>query len=888
LSTTSAATRLLSTKYTRPPLPPASVERLDLFARIEEPRAVVLVSAPPGYGKTTLVGGWLAAEGIAAAWLTLDETDNDPAVFIAYLVAAVRRAIPTLDPTVEAEVTSAPASPASLTPLLNALDRISEPVVSVLDDYHAIVNPKVHEITAFFASHLPSNVRLVVATRHDPSLGLARLRARGQLTEIRASDLSFETGDADRFLTGSMGLRISDRTVERLTERTEGWIAGLQLAALSLRGRDDPDAFVETFGSNDRYIFDFLTDEALDRQPAEVRSFLETTSILERLNGSLCDALTGRADGATTLVALAEANLFLAALDERRDWYRYHPLFADLLASGLSTTRATELHRAAATWFADHDLPEEGIRHHLAAGESDAAAALMDRAADLAVARAEFGTVRGWCETLPSDVLAGHPDLGVMGAWAQFFLGDIAGAEGSLARVGGKVRHDDAKSDSRSDARRVCLQAWFANRHDQLDAERLARLAIDSNPETDPVFRSLAHTTLGEALVGRDVRKAAGAFEEAHRLAQVAHRSALAVGTVYSLANARLILGRRRDAEDLCRRSIDELGGRSGGSAPWLGMLHLPLGVALFEADELVPARQYLATGQELCDRAGLRVTMLGGAEWHEILGLQLVGEVAQAWRRLESVRREAERHGIRRVATGMGILTAELLLLEGDAAGALAQIERVPSSFRDAIGNVRERGHETWARVYIASNRLRAALDVLEPLVAEQREAGRNGRLITSLVLMAAALDRGGEVKGSTAALAEAVGFAAGHDYRRAFMDRVLPVDHLLPRVRHTAPAFVDDILARLGVPFGTAASARTMVRSTAVGAGEAGVEPLSVRELEVLRLIAAGLSNEEIGRELFVTAGTAKWHVHNVLAKLGSRNRAALIAKARSLGLV
>jgi LuxR family maltose regulon positive regulatory protein len=885
--TKSVPARLLSTKYARPPVPANSVDRLELFARLREPRAVVLVSAPPGYGKTTLIAGWLAAEGMAAGWLTLDETDNDAAVFVAYLVAAVRRAVPTLDPSVDPDVASAPASAASLTPLLNALHEAAEPVVVVLDDYHVIVDPGVHAITAFLASHAPPNVRLLLATRHDPSLGLARLRARGQLTEIRATDLSFATQDAGRFLGESMGLRISDQTVERLTERTEGWIAGLQLAALSLRGREDPDAFVDAFDAADRYIFDYLTDEALARQPPDVRAFLEATCVLERMNGSLCDALTGRSDSSATLAALADSNLFLTALDERRQWYRYHPLFADLVASSLQPGRKEELHRAAATWLAAHDRPQEGIRHHLAAGEPEAAATLMERVADLAVARAEFRTLMGWCEALPPAVLMDHPRLGVLGAWAQFFVGDIAGAEGSLARVRGGDRSEDAPVDRRADARRTCLEAWFANRHDRPDAERLARQAIKGLPDTDPVFRSLAHTTLGESLVGRDVRGAARAFEEAHRLAQVARRSALAAGTVYSLANAQLILGRRRDAEDLCRRSIDELGSRSAGSAPWVGMLHLALGIALYEADELVPARQYFATGQELCDRAGLRVTMLGGTEWHEILGLHLLGDAAQAWRRLDTVRREAERRGIRRVATGMAILTAELLLLEGNPAGALVQLERVPSSFRNAIGSVRERGHETWARTLIANNRLPAAFDILDPLATEQRAAGRNGRLIASLVSSAAAHERGGDVAGANVALTEAVTLAADHDYRRAFMDRVLPVDRLLPRVRHIAPAFVDAVLARLGVT-STSPSASAGVRLTDSAGGGEGVEPLSVREVEVLRLVAAGLSNDEIGRELFVTAGTAKWHVHNVLAKVGSRNRAALIAKARSLGLV
>ena len=502
----------------------------------------------------------------------------------------------------------------------------------------------------------------------------------------------------------------------------------------------------------------------------------------------------------------------------------------------------------------------------------------MEAIAEMALARGEFRTVTSWCDALPTTTLRVHPSLGVMAAWAQFFIGDIAGAEERLADVG-----EDGGEDPRSRSRRACLEAWFANRHDRSDAAELARRAIEGLPETDPVFRSLAFTTLGESIVGRDVRSADEAFEEAHRLARVARRSALAVGTVYSLANTRLVLGRRREAEELCRGAVAELSDRGRGSPPWLGMLHLPLGVALFEADELVLARQHIATGHELCDRAGLRVTMLGAAEWHEILGLHLVGEREQAWRRLETVRREAERHRIRRVTTGMGLLAAELLLLEGDPPGAMGQVENLAGSFLDALGAVRDMGRETSARVLLALGRLPEAMEILEPFARELRELGRSGRLIAALTLLALARDRGGDRPGSDADIGEAVGLAAGQDYRRVFMDRVLPVDQVLARARHMAPAFVDDVLARLGVLPPSAVAGATARRE------DGGlIEPLSVRELDVLRLVAAGLSNDEIGRELFVTAGTAKWHVHNVLGKLGSPNRAALIARARSLGLV
>jgi LuxR family maltose regulon positive regulatory protein len=583
------------------------------------------------------------------------------------------------------------------------------------------------------------------------------------------------------------------------------------------------------------------------------------------------------------LAALAAANLFLTPLDERRDWYRYHGLFADLLASGLPPARRIELHRAAASWFSVQGLLLEGIRHHLAAHEHEKAAALMERAADLTLARGEFRTFTSWCDALPAPTLSAHRVLGLMRAWALFFLGDIAGAEATLSRL-----DDDGQRDDRHGARRACLEAWFANRRDRPDSEALARRAIAGIPESDSVFLSLAFTTLGESLAGRDVHEALAAFEEAHRLARTAGRSALLAGTVYSLATTDLVLGRRREAEALCRQAIAEQTGRSTLTPPWLGMVHLPLGMALFEADELIAARQHIATGQELCDRAGLRVTMLGAAEWYEILAMHALGEGRRAWRRLEAVRREAERHGIARVARAMVLLAAELLLLEGDPAGALARLEALPAPESEVLGATRDRGRLVEARVLLALDRPVAALEVANALALEQRADGRLGRLMATLVVIASASSRAGDQDGSSRALAEALTHAADQGYRRVFRDPVLPVDRLLPRVRHVAPTFVDSLTSG-GGPAGRPAPGSVLPRVVALEDGGGGsIERLSVREIKVLRLVAAGLSNEEIGRELFVSSGTAKWHVHNILGKLGSRNRAAVAARARTLGLI
>ncbi len=870
-------TTLLATKYAMPQPMPGLVARAHLTQALDATRGVVLVSAPPGYGKTTLVAGWLEQAGLPTAWVTLDETDNDPAVFAAYLAAAVRQAVPTIPEAVERAVIGE-VSTAALAPLINALAAIGEPVAIVLDDCHTVTSDRGHALLANLVRHLPGNVRLVIVTRQDPPIALARLRVRGLLTEVRAADLRFSSEDAARFLGNTLGLALSPETVGRLADRTEGWVAGLQLAGVSLRSRPDADSFVEAVGSTDRYIFDFLTDEALAHQPPAIRSFLEATCILGRLSAPLCDAVTGNADGAAMLAAIGDANLFLTPMDDRRAWFRYHRLFADLISSGLTAGRRTDLHRRAGAWFAANGLRVEAIRHSLAAGDAEDAAGLMEAAADRTLARGETRTVVAWSRALPPGVLAAHPALGVMQAWATFILGDIPAAETLLGGL------DDTRlTDPAAGGRRDCLAAWFANRRDDPDAEDLARRAIDGIPETDPVFRSLAFTTLGEATVSRDVGVAVEAFTEAYRLARPTGRGVLYGGAVYSLANTGVIQGRRREAEALCRRTIEEAT-RDESAQPWLGMVYLPLGTSLFEANELDQAHQHITTGQELCDRAGLRITMLGASEWYEVLGLHVRGQADQAWRRVEAIAREARAAGIERVAKAMTLVGCELLLLEGDVAGARRRMDLLPTTDDHVLGTMRDRSRQTPARLLVVERREREAIAILESLAREQRARGRLGRLVLTLTTLAVAHERVRERGAALEALREAVALAAPEGYRRAFVDPVLPLGELLSLVRPESPTFIDAVSNREAPaprsPSGVAEAAGT--------GGDVLLEPLSVRELEVLRLVAAGLSNEEIGRALFVSQGTAKWHVHNVIGKLGARNRVTLVARARRLQLV
>jgi LuxR family maltose regulon positive regulatory protein len=870
--------RLLATKYVPPPPRMGAVPRAELFAHLDMASAVTLLSAPPGYGKTTLVAGWLAGRAGPAAWLTLDEDDSDPTRFVAYLSAAIRHAAPDIE---FADAAAGPGefdSRAGLVPLLNALTAASEPLVIVLDDYHLLSGRQVHGLVAFLVGHLPAHVRLVLISRENPPLPLARLRARGQLTEIRANDLRFDAADARRFFADTLGLELSPAIVEELTVRTEGWPAGLQLAGLSLQAGFDPATFVSSFGATDRFVLDYLADEVLARLPEDTRRFLTQTAIVERLCAPLCDALTGRTDSVGMLAALERSNLLLIALDERREWYRYHALFADVLRAGLAPDERRELNARAATWLADHEFLAEAIRSALAAEQPDRAASLMEAAADATLARGEVATILHWCDLLPPDVLAARPTLRLIRAWALFFAGALPEADGACATI-----HPDLLGPAGA-GRLFALRAWLGNRLDRPETVRLARRAVHLVPQSDGVFRSLALMTLGETIFAGDAAGALEAFDAAEA-AYPAVGSALWCGLTYDMAQVEVILGRRAAAEERCRRAFDEPRAAPSFASGAIGFVHEGLGMALFEAGEFATAQEQLVLARDECQRAGLRRAMFGTLDSLEVLALHASGQRRQAWRRLEIFREEAGRVGADAILAGMPFLEAELARREGD----LDRVARLAPELVVA-GHVRAHGNDigpqTQAAVQLALGRPGEAFSILEPLAARQRESGRRGRLVATLVLACAALDTLGRAADAERCMDEAVACAAPDQIRRPFLEERRISETWLPRLRDTSPGFVDDVLAR----FVRRASAqgRGQRGRRLLTAGDALLEPLSARELDVLRLVVAGLSNDEVARELYIGVGTTKWHVHNLLDKVGVRDRVNLARRARELDLL
>ncbi len=869
-----------------------------------EHRPLTLVSAPPGYGKTTLIVDYLQHTQRPFTWLALDEGDNDPTRFFTYLVAALQR----IDKNIGAGMSSLLEMPQlpSVEPLVTALinDITAAPVCTlVLDDYHVIRTPAIHAAIEFLVQHLPPNLHLILITREDPSFSLARLRVRGQLAEIRADDLRFSSDEADSFLRQVMQLALDDRAVSVLHARTEGWIAGLQLAALSLQGQDTErvDDFLRDFGGSHRFVIDYLLDEVLRRQTEDARTFLCQTAILNRFNAALCDAVTGRVNSENILAQLRQQNLFLVSLDSRREWYRYHHLFADSLRTELDAARQAPLHRRAAQWYEANGLHTEALEHALAGQDTDRAARLMEQVASDAFQRGELATLTRWLDALPEATVRASPNLTALKGWACFVTGDAAAA---TAITTGRL--DGARgADTTSRGRFIALCANIAQVREQLEeSRRLAHQALDLIDDGDPFFRLLALQTLGDVQHQSGQTDAATAtFRSAFELGEKLGHSFAALIPFTSFIPNLNRQGRRREALSYCQRALDRYVDARGNPLPLVGLVYAPLGMLYYEANELQAARDYIVRGLATHRALGMEQTTVGDGEWTLARIQWAAGQTDAALSTAHDTRLLAERAGMSRMAFLFAGIEANFVLKQGDVQRAAQWVQDAHLALDLSPNPAYELVYFTWARVLLAQQRLDEVQILLGSLKENAQQGGRAGRLITIYLLQALAQHALGNQTIVIDRLESAVRLAAPEDYRRAFLDEGSTVAELLPRARHTAPAFVDSLLSDFGlttVPFKHpslntfAAPARPEVSVATDGLAESAAaqallsEPLSDRELEVLRLLADGKTNAEIAQALIVTVGTAKWHVHHVLEKLGAGNRTQAVMRARQLRLL
>jgi ATP/maltotriose-dependent transcriptional regulator MalT len=905
-----ASDTLVSTKLRPSQTRLRLVARPRLIARLERDagRKLTLISAPAGFGKTTLLVEWsreVAGDEGSVAWLSLDEGDNDPTRFLTYLVAALR----SVEEDIGAGVLSALRSPEQphietiTAALINELAALPGEPSLILDDYHVIDSEPVHRILTYLLEHLPPNAHLIISSRIDPPLQLSRLRARNQMIRLDDAELSFTLEEAATFLNSVMGLELSAEDIAALERRTEGWIAGLQLAALSMRDRRDVSGFVRAFSGSHRDVLDYLAEEVLERQPESIRRFLLETSVLDYLSGSLCDAVTGRNDGQQMLERLERENLFVVALDEERHWYRYHHLFADFLRTRLereSPERASELHSRAAEWYEGNALNSVAVGHVLAAEDYERAAELVEQVIGEMWFRGEVMTLLSWLEGLPEGAKRRRPRLLLEHATVLMWVGRLEGVEslvGEAERIVDAAAEgtDEGSPSSVENIHRQYLlgyaaatRAWHANLlgNPQSGIE-FARRALELLPD-DPRPRTFAAFSLAAAYsFAGDFEAASAAFAEAAELGLAAGHDYLALEAMGYHAELQMARGRLHEADGILRRARGFAAERGEVSLPATGEVQVAMGELLYEWDELDSAEDRLKEGVRLAERTGQLGSQVDG--YVSLSRLKRAqGDTDGAVEAAQEAERLARSSGVRQFIVEAAAWKSQLHLAQGELAAATSELERVGMGEDDPVF-VREIEQSARARLLIAQGEQDEALRLLADLREAAQAAGRIGRDIEILALQALTLRAKGEKDRAVNTLTKALALGEPEGYVRSFVDEgpkmaVLISDVL--EVQQRGQLYPPD---RVSAHYLRKLRAALEQEGPDLASPSAELpEPLSERELEVLTLVAAGKTNQEMAGELFVAKSTVKTHIKNIYRKLDTHNRTQALARARELNLI
>jgi LuxR family maltose regulon positive regulatory protein len=872
---------------------------------------LTLVAAPAGFGKTSLVSTWRAGCPAAVAWLALESGDSDLARFLRYVIAALRTIKANLGTGVLATLRSLqrPAAESLMALLINELAVLSEEIVLVLDDYHVIEEPAIHQALAYLLDHLPSQLHLVIVTRADPPLPLSRLRAGGHLTEIREADLRFTAEEASAFFGETMGVELSAAHVATLTGRTEGWITGLQLAGLSLRAMEGEEAdvlaFITAFSGSHRYVVDYLAEEVLNRLPEQVQAFLLSTSILDRLSGDLCDAVLEHPDSQSLLEWLERVNLFLIALDDERRWYRYHHLFADFLRERLRRAQPAQLaalHRRACRWHEEHGQPAEAAQHALAAGEVEVAARLLEGLTGaLLWQRGEPTTVSRWLERLPATAIQMRPRLCLDQAWALLWRGQIAAIEPCLQPVERSLEIAGTQSirppipepgsamappvqalRGEVATMRAVLARYHGNAEETV---ALARTALALLPPQQGLLRGIATGLRGVGCrLQGDLRAADQAFTEAAQLSQQAGNSVTALIALGRAVDAQVLGGHLRRASATYQQALDLAAECTLAACPALGIALVAMGGVLYEWGDVRGAEHTLRQGIAACEQwlgvlaefavdGWLRLAAISRARGNFGAALEQI-ERAQA-----IARRTQSSFDSERVAAARAVLWLAEANLPEAARWLAARREALP--FEGAFSEARLDEYLVAARVLGAQGEFERAAQVLTRLLplAEAQGAGRlctKGHLALALIQQAR-----GRLAEAREAVERALALAEPEGYVRLFVDEGAAVPTVLRLVRGAHAAYARRLLQALGTP--------AVVAAPAALAGMPGlIEPLSARELEVLRLLAQGHPTAEIADLLVVAPGTVKNHLKHIFGKLGAHARLQAVERARALDLL
>lgn len=867
---------LLSTKFFIPSPRSNFVLRENLLGQLDEAldHKLTLIAAPPGYGKSTLLSIWTHQRNNPVAWLSIDSEDNDPALFFQYLITALQ----TINPNIGSDSLALLKSPqwssqtALLTSLINDLADFPDDIFLVLDDYHWIEQSEIHDALNYLIDHLPAQIHLIVASRSDPSLQLSRLRARGQLVEIRQKDLSLNTNETREFLNHCMGLDLSTDQVDILGSRTEGWVAGLQLAALSIQGKDQKTEFIETFSGSHRFVIDYLADEVISNQSPEVRSFFQETAVLDRFSADLCDFITGREDSTQILRYLEESNSFLIPLDDRREWFRYHHLFLDYLRIGMEEQSQAALHIKASQWFLSHDFNSEGVKHAILSGDVDQAVRAISLAASLAIEQGTFSSLFSWLDTLPDQVVRSNFQLSMYKSFALFFTDSYREASPYAQAAEENLPTDIPTS---LQGQYYCLQAHLSLFTDQLkNGIKFAREALEYLADDDTFYRGLTLNLLGQVLEMRgDVKSAVEIYQQGFNSGYQAKEM---IGTLVVFTNLVISLnelGRLKEAKGVCQQLYSEIYEKSSAKRMLSNAVYLPWSHLSYEENKLEEARKQAKSALDVLNQSKVNQGI--------ILSLYILARlhlVEQEWDKFSQLIREglqiAARTGTANThGAWFSALEAEANLVRGNMEAVSRWAEKVGFRPDDSPHHWLEWSYFTYTRFLLKLDRLKEAQQILTAMEASALEGQRFRKLITINLLMAHADLNMNKQSSAIQHVDAALSIAAPQGYQRAFFDEDQAILEMLPEVRDKYPEFVDEILSKAS--YALAAPSNT----------DPLYEPLSERELEVLRLVAKGYSNRQIAEALFVTLGTVKKHLNNTFSKLQVKNRTQAVARAREL---
>ena len=889
---------ILSTKLYYPSLQTSWVKRERLIGKLNEcfSAKLTIVSAPAGFGKTTLLSEWIEQSKHKVGWVSLDSGDNDPKRFLTYCIAALQRVQPDFGENSESLIQSPQqVSPESIiTAFINEINESLKESVLILDDYHVIDSTEVHQSLSFFIEHLPQNLHLIVSGRHDPPIPLSRLRARKHLLEVRESDLRFTTEETISFFKTTMGLELTKGEVETLEERTEGWIASLQLAGIAMQGGKNIHRFISDFKGSHSYIVDYLTEEVLNHLDVSIQEFLLYTSILSRFNSSLCDAVTRGFGSQDVIDYLSKAKLFLVPLDEDKQWFRYHHLFADLLKYRLKQLFPdviNTLHERASKWFEENGFTEEAINHALSAGDVERAADLIEAAAVPTLVNAELTTLRSWAKKIPAGVLNQRAYILICLAWIHNMYGEINQVEPvlSLVEAALKERKDIYNEQSRDDIsahvallRSYNYSPFYTNKPEDVEIQRKLILEAKSFLRTDnPILQSTIELVLGwtYAFSGK-WKEAKDAFMNAFVVGEISNNHIVALSGAYNYVDILMIEGHLQEAYKLNKDIVDKYVAKYGKNFLSLGFVYIATTKICFELNRLDKADYY--------SNECLRISKLMG-NWtmffHAITKLQIIkqtkGDVASA----KKFMKEDEEAMNNQTFTHF----RELLIYTQRATAQLMQknfkeVARWREKFQaDPTNNVpyHINGKILEVKFLMATEKYDAAFKILNDVIESAEKCGAKGFLLEALVLKSVLFEKQNETTPALETLNNALSIAAPEGYIRTFINEGKTIADLLnlyltyySKEKDNSVGYATILLRELNKEL---AKPEQPVE-----------EPLSDREIEVLRLLSAGYSNKEIADKLFLAVGTIKKHTHQIYQKLNVESRVQAIQTARELNLI